>query len=254
MSPMALPDPPLPLLSHLAELRRRLLISAAVIILFGIAAYAWRETLVAAALLPARLQGLVIYYTAPQEAFVGTLMLSFVAGLVAGSPVVLYHALAFSHAALTARERRAGWALLPIASVLFIAGALFSYLIAVPVTLAFLTSQTGAVTPLLTFSSLLSFEASLVLGMGLVFLAPVVVAVLVRTGIADVRTLARGRPYVLVAALALAAVLTPPDIFSQLVLAVPFLLLFEAGLLAARISDLGTKGPARKGMRKIGVG
>lgn len=227
-----------PLMEHLVELRRRLLWSlAAVAVGFGICLY-FAETIFGFLVQPllAAGQGKIIY-TDIFEAFFVEVKVAFFAAMMLAFPVIATQLWRFVAPGLYAREQRAFLPFLLVTPLLFGLGAALAYYFAMPVALQFLLSYEGDVggieqEALPAVGNYLSFATRFLFGFGIAFLLPVLIMLLERAGIVTRAQLVSGRRYAIVAAFAAAAVLTPPDPVSMLILAVPLMLLYEGSLLA----------------------
>ena len=226
-----------PLLEHLIELRRRLLFSfAALGVAFAICLYFARpifaflvQPLVAAG------QGKVIY-TQIFEAFFVEIKVAFFAALMAAFPILANQLWQFVAPGLYKKEKRALLPFLLATPLLFTLGAAMAYYVAIPVALHFLLSYQGDLggiqqEALPAVGNYLSFVMQFLFGFGIAFLLPVLIMLLERAGIVTRSQLVRFRRYAIVANCAIAAVLTPPDIGSMLLLAVPLILLYELSLI-----------------------
>lgn len=151
-------------------------------------------------------------------------------------PAVLYQIWAFVAPGLYKHERRLVAPLLAMSSLLFYAGIAFAYYVVFPVIFAFFTSVAPeGVTIATDISSYLDFVLKLFFAFGVAFEIPIAVVLLCYTGATDVQSLAKKRPYIIVTAFTLGMLLTPPDVISQTLLAVPMWLLFESGLVMAKL-------------------
>ena len=185
--------------------------------------------------------------TSAQEPFLFLLKISGYFALVIGSPVLIYQLWQFVAAGLYVKERRMVGRSVPISLALFASGVVFGYFIAVPYGLYFLIT---AFPPeqmqfLASMSEYLSLLTLLTLALGFVFQLPLIMNVLVRTDLVPRSTFAGHRRHFIVGAVILAAMLTPPDPYTQLMLAVPMMILFEVGLLWTRFYS-GADGPAEE--------
>ncbi len=232
-----------PLMEHLIELRRRMLWSlAAVAVGFGACLYYAKpifgflvQPLLAAG------QGKIIY-TDIFEAFFVEVKVAFFAAMMLAFPVIATQMWRFVAPGLYAKEQRAFLPFLLVTPVLFTLGAALAYYFAMPVALQFLLSYEGNVggieqEALPAVGNYLSFATRFLFGFGVAFLLPVLLMLLERAGIVSRDQLVAGRRYAIVAAFAVAAVLTPPDPVSMLILAVPLMLLYEGSLLALWFSQ-----------------
>ncbi|ARS27435.1 twin-arginine translocase subunit TatC [Sphingomonas sp. KC8] len=227
-----------PLLDHLVELRRRLLWSfAALGAAFAICLY-FAKPIFAFLVQPLLRAGQgKLIYTNIFEAFFAEIKVAFFAAIMLAFPVVANQMWQFVAPGLYAKEKRALLPFLGITPVLFLAGAAMAYYVAMPVALHFLLSYQGNVggvsqEALPGVGNYLDFVTKFIFGFGVAFLLPVLLMLLERAGIVTRDQLKAGRRYAIVAAFAIAAVLTPPDVVSQLILAVPLVLLYELALIA----------------------
>lgn len=188
----------------------------------------------------------VLRSLSPPETFLISLRLSILAGLIASLPLVLYFAARFLLPALKPEEKKYLLPAFLCGGGLFFAGVAFAYAVVLPLGLRFFWSYTLklGIRPEWTLENYISLVGKLTLGFGLVFELPVVVLLLAALGIVDYRTLRRKRPYVVVGILVLSALLTPPDVVTQVMMAVPLLILFEICVLLARLLFPGRAGGA----------
>lgn len=228
----------MPLLDHLIELRSRLLKSLLAIgLAFGVCLYYARpifsvlvQPLVAAG------QGKLIY-TQLFEAFFVEIKVALFAAMMIAFPVIANQLWKFVAPGLYRQEKRALLPFLLATPVLFAIGACFAYFITIPIALKFLLGfqgQVGGVTQeaLPSVGNYLSFTMQFIMAFGIAFLLPILLMLLERSGIVTRDQLVSARRYMIVAAFAIAAVFTPPDILSQLLLAIPLVLLYELSLFA----------------------
>jgi sec-independent protein translocase protein TatC len=233
-----LDDSKAPLLDHLIELRRRLLWSfAAIGVAFGVCLYFAKPifAFLVQPLLKAG-QGRLIY-TNIFEAFFVEVKVAFFAALMIAFPVISNQIWRFVAPGLYANEKKAFLPFLALTPLLFILGGALAYYVAMPVALHFLLSFQGDVggvqqTALPGVGNYLDFTTRFIFGFGVAFLLPVLLMLLERAGIVTRTQLKSGRRYAIVGAFVVAAVLTPPDVVSQLLLAIPLGLLYEVSLLA----------------------
>ena len=227
-----------PLLDHLIELRRRLLWSfGALAISFGVCLYFARPIFgfLVQPLLAAGQNQLI--YTAVFEAFFVEIKVAFFAALMVSFPIIANQIWRFVAPGLYSREKRAFMPFLLLTPFLFLSGAALAYYVAMPWALHFLLGYQGNVggvqaTALPGIGNYLDFATRFLFGFGVAFLLPVLLMLLERAGLVTRQQLKRGRRYAIVAAFVVAAVLTPPDVVSQLLLAMPLVLLYEFSLIA----------------------
>lgn len=190
--------------------------------------------------LPAGAQLIAVEVASP---FFAPLKLAFFAALVLSMPWLLYQAWAFVAPGLYRREKRLAFPLLASALLLFYAGCAFAFFIVLPSVFGFLTMVTPEGVAMMTdINAYLDFVLVIFLAFGLSFELPVALVILVLMGWVTPAQLREARGYAIVGIFILAAVITPPDVISQLMLAIPMCLLYEAGILASRM--LSPRGPA----------
>jgi sec-independent protein translocase protein TatC len=227
------------LMSHLLELRDRLVrATLAVVLCFMPAAYFQNElfTVVAQPLLEKLPEGTSLIATGIISPFMTPLKLAFYVALFAAMPVVIYQLWAFIAPGLYKKEKRFAMPLLFSAVLLFYVGALFAYFFVFPVMFGYLvgTAPEG-VKYMADITSYLDFVITMFFAFGIAFEMPIAVILLVITGVVKVESLANNRGYVLIGIFVVAAFLTPPDAISQSIMAVPMYLLYEGGLAVARV-------------------
>jgi sec-independent protein translocase protein TatC len=229
------------LISHLLELRDRLLRAfLAVILAFVPTAFFANEifTFVAQPLIDQLPKGASLIATSVISPFMTPFKLAFFVALFTAMPVVLYQVWAFVAPGLYRHEKRFALPLLVSSIILFYVGIAFAYFAVFPVMFQFFASTTPAgVTMMTDITSYMDFVLTMFLCFGLAFEVPVVVVLLVLTGLVKVEKLAEIRGYVLIGIFVVAAVLTPPDAISQTIMAVPMYLLYEGGLAMARLMN-----------------
>jgi sec-independent protein translocase protein TatC len=233
-----LDDTAAPLMEHLVELRRRLIWSfVAIGVAFGGSLYFARPIFgfLVQPLLRAG-QGKLIY-TNIFEAFFTEVKVAFFSALMIAFPVIANQIWQFVAPGLYAKEKKAFLPFILITPVLFTLGASLAYFFAMPVALHFLLSfqgNVGGVTQeaLPGVGNYLDFSMRFIFGFGVAFLLPVLLMLLERAGLVTRAQLKSGRRYAILAAFILSAVLTPPDVLSQFMLAIPLILLYEISLIA----------------------
>ncbi|TDJ03147.1 MAG: twin-arginine translocase subunit TatC [Deltaproteobacteria bacterium] len=233
-------DTPRPLIDHLHELRRRLFwILGTWAIFAGIAGYWVKdvfELLMGPAIGPVRAHGHKLIVIAPPELFFTYVKSALLAGFVVSIPMTLYQIWTFVSPGLYKNERRFAMPFVLATSMLFFSGCAFGYFVAFPnVFEYFLSLEADYVTTSWTTNTLFSFMSRLYLAFGISFQLPVVMFFLALAGITRPEALARGRKYAVVVMFAASAVLTPPDIVSQVMLALPLCVLYESGIWISRV-------------------
>lgn len=227
------------LISHLMELRDRLLRAViAVFVLFIPCAFFSDRlfTLIALPLMQKMPQGTSMIATSVVAPFMAPLKLALLAGLFLAMPYVLYQAWAFVAPGLYRHEKRFAIPLMVSSVVLFYAGVAFAYFVVFPLMFAFLTSAAPAGVQVMTdMSNYLDFVLLLFFAFGIAFEIPIATVLLASTGLVRIETMTKNRGYVILGIFIVAAFLTPPDALSQSFMAVPMYILYELGIVMSRI-------------------
>jgi len=226
-----------PFLSHLLELRTRLVRSLIVVLVAFLCIYPFYDTLFTIVSEPLRavLPGGELMAIKVAGPFLIPMKLSLVAAIFIAIPYLLFQIWSFVAPGLYRHERKLVWPLMISSTLLFYLGAAFAYFVVLPLVYSFF----AGVTPLGVnyqpdIGEYLDFVLTMLLVFGIAFEVPVATLLLIRTGATTRQALAAKRPYVIVAAFAVGMVLTPPDIISQVMLAIPVWMLFELGLILSR--------------------
>lgn len=226
------------LISHLVELRQRLLRAVvAVIVLFIPCAFFQDQlfTLVAMPLIEKMPQGTSMIATSPVAPVMVPLKLAFMAGVFLAMPYVLYQVWAFVAPGLYRNEKRFAIPLVISSILLFYAGIAFAYFVVFPLMFTFLTSTAPQGVQMMTdMANYLDFILLLFFAFGVAFEIPVATVLLAATGMVRIETMTKNRGYVLLGIFVIAAFLTPPDAISQSFMAVPMYLLYEVGIILSR--------------------
>jgi len=224
-------------ISHLIELRRRLLRSILAVLLVFLCLLPWAKelyTLLAHPLLAVLPQGGHMIATDVVGVFLVPLKVALLTALLITLPYVLYQTWAFVTPGLYAHEKRLVLPLVTASFLLFLAGMAFAYFLVFPLVFRFMSSiAPEGVAWMTDIDKYLSFTLTMFVAFGVTFEVPIVIVLLVHMGAISVEKLREIRPYMIVGAFVAGAVFTPPDVISQLMLAVPLWLLYEAGIVAA---------------------
>jgi sec-independent protein translocase protein TatC len=243
----ALPDKPEPeeqlaegtLMSHLLELRSRIMKAVLAVIAVFIALTPWMNDVfefVSKPLREALPEGSEMIVTDVAAPFLTPMKTTFFVAVFIAMPVVLFQVWQFVAPGLYKREKRFAVPLMLSSIVLFYTGIAFAYFIVFRVMFAFFASVTpGGVEMTPDISAYLSFVLGIFLAFGLAFEVPIATVMLIWSGLVSVKALKKARPYVFLGAFVVGMFLTPPDVFSQTLLAIPMYCLYEAGLVMARI-------------------
>ena len=226
------PQGAMSLIGHLEELRRRLITMIAAIAIGSIVCYFYAAEITGLITAPAG----KLYYMNPAEAFFSYLKVSFFAGFLLALPVVMYQLWAFIVPAMTNNERTAGVFLVPASIILFFIGLIFSYYLVLPAGIKFFMGfATENLQPMFSIGQYLSFVISFLLPFGFIFELPLFILVMARVGIISSTFLVAKRKMVLVLSFVIGAVISPtPDVFSQTMVAVPIILLYEISILIVK--------------------
>jgi sec-independent protein translocase protein TatC len=223
-----------PLIEHLIELRTRIVRAAMVMLVAFLALFHWSGDLyhlLALPMLKTLPQGGQMIATDVTATFFVPLKVTGMAAFLLTLPHTLFQAWAFVAPGLYRHEKRLVMPLIVSSFVLFVIGMAFAYFLVFPVVFGFMAAATPAGVAMMTdIDKYLGFVLGMFLAFGVTFETPVVVMVLVRMGLVSVAKLRDARPYVIVASFVIAAVVTPPDVLSQTMLAVPLWLLYELGV------------------------
>lgn len=225
-------------ISHLIELRNRLLRALLATLVVFLALVPWSANvydLLALPMIATLPPGTKMIATGVITPFMVPMKVTLLAAFVIALPVILYQAWAFVAPGLYAHEKKFGIPLVIGSTVLFLAGIAFCYFFVFNTVFKFIAEfAPQSITPAPDIEQYLSFVMTMFLAFGITFEVPVAVILLVRFGVVDLVKLKEARSYVIVGAFVIAAVVTPPDVISQFLLAVPMCLLYELGLLLAR--------------------
>ena len=234
MSASADTDQEMPLVAHLTELRTRLLRCVVAVLVIFAALFSFAQEIYALVAAPLRAylpEGATMIATGVASPFLTPFKLTLIVALFLSIPVILHQVWGFIAPGLYAREKRIAIPLLVSSILLFYAGMAFAYFLVFPIIFGFFASVTPEGVAMMTdIGQYLDFVLTLFFAFGVAFEIPVATFLLIWVGIVDVQTLRNSRPYVIVGCFVVGMFLTPPDVFSQTLLAVPMWMLFEAGL------------------------
>ncbi len=234
-------------ISHLVELRNRLVRAVAAVGVLFVALFLWPGSgpiydVLALPLMNALPQGAKMIATGVITPFMVPVKVTALLAFMVALPWVLYQAWAFVAPGLYENERRFALPLVVASTVLFFLGVGFCYFFVFGKVFAFIHDfAPKSITPAPDIEAYFSFVITMFLAFGITFEIPIVVVVLVRMGLVSLEKLREARPYVVVGAFVVAAIVTPPDVLSQFMLAVPMCILYEAGLFLARFINVRAK-------------
>lgn len=231
-------DTPQPLVAHLTELRDRLLRAILAVLVVFLVLFPFANpiyTFISEPLRELLPEGSTMIATEVASPFLTPFKLTLVLALFAAMPVVLFQIWGFVAPGLYQREKRIAFPLLASSVLLFYGGAAFAYFVVFPLVFAFFTSVGPSDVAVMTdINSYLNFVLKLFFAFGIAFEVPIAAVILIWTGITTPAKLARSRPYIIVGCFVFGMLLTPPDVISQSLLAIPMWMLFELGLFLGR--------------------
>lgn len=224
------------LIQHLDELRKRLIYSVIVLAGFALVTYNFSELIVKDMVNKA--PDMTFVFIAPAELFMVYIKIALIGAIVLSLPFILYNVWMFLSPGLEKNEKKIILLSLLSGGLLFVLGAIFGYMVTLPITIKFFGDfSLDEVQSMISFSNYLSFAITMVFSFGLIFELPILMVLLVQFGIVKTSFLKTNRKMMVLVIFVVAAVLTPPDIISQTLLALPMLLLFEVGIFFANITE-----------------
>ena len=232
-------DEKIPFTGHLEELRKRLVACFIAIGIGFVVSYGFKEKLfeiLSHPLISVMGADDKMIFTGLPEAFFTYLKVALLSGFMLAAPVILYQFWMFVAPGLYQKEKRLLVPIVLLSSVFFVGGALFGYFIVFPFGFKFfLGFASETIKPLPSMREYLSFSSKLLLAFGLVFELPLIITFLAKLGLVSVDFLKKNRKYALILFFAGSAILTPPDVVTQIMMAVPLMLLYEISILGARV-------------------
>ncbi len=230
---MSTDTPKLSLMDHLRELRNRMVVGVAAVFVGAVIAFIFYKQIFNVLEYPAR--NITFTTVDMMERATSIMIVAVVGGIILAMPVLVYEAIMFLAPALTRREKKWFFLIIPWVFVMFLGGCAFGFLVLAPWTMNFLASFGNSVAEYFPrIGNYIGFLSKLVLLTGVLFEMPVISTFLARIRVLKPQWLTRGRPIAVVLAFIVGAVLTPPDPVSQAILAVPLLLLYELSILLAK--------------------
>lgn len=227
-------DKKLTLIQHLAELRKRLFVILLIAIVSSFISYFYVDRLITEVLKLAQRMNLV--YLTPPELFIACIKISLVTGLIVSSPLIFYQIWLFIKPGLMLEEKKYILISLYAGVFFFILGITFAYKVILPVTINFFIGfEVEGIKPMISFGNYIGFISSILFSFGLVFEMPMIVVTLTKFKLISPEILKKNRKMVVLVIFVVAAILTPPDIISQVLLAMPMLLLFELSIFLSSL-------------------
>src|SRR2546428_6871349 len=230
-------DDKMPFLEHLGELRTRIMRSLFWLLGGTFVAMFRAEQITDYLARPVTKLGYKLVFTAPAEAFWVQMKVALIVGLFLAAPGILWQVWAFIAPGLHQHERKYAIPFVLIGSVMFLAGGAFSLFVVTPYAIAFLLSYAReTLQPMITLENHIDFLLKFTLAFGAVFELPLAITLLARMGLVTAKMLAKNRKYAILGAFIAGAVLTPtPDAFNQTLMAGPLIILYEVGIVCARV-------------------
>ncbi len=229
----------LPFTAHLEELRERLIKASIAVGVGFLVSYFFSQRifrLLMEPLLKTLPPDSSLIFTGVAEAFFTYLKVSLVAGIFLASPVIIYQLWAFVAPGLYQEERRLLIPVVILSALFFVGGSLFGYFVVFPFGFRyFMSFATDIIKPMPSVKEYFSFSVKLLFAFGLTFELPIFIFFLSRMGMVDHRMLSTYRKYAILLIFSFAAVITPPDVLSQIMLALPMIILYEMGIIVARL-------------------
>jgi len=230
-----------PFLSHLEELRKRLVICAIGVGAGFVIAYIFSERLFQLLVAPLKAvmpEGDQLIFTNLPEMFFAYIKVAFIAGIMAAAPLIFYQLWMFIAPGLYQKEKKMAIPFVISSTILFVGGALFGYFVVFPFGFKFFIGFSNEyVKALPSVKQYFSFSIKLLFAFGIVFELPVIIFFLSKMGIVTPQFLSQKRKYAILLTFALAAILTPPDVITQCMMAGPLIVLYEIGILVSRIAQ-----------------
>ena len=231
-------DEKLTFTSHLEELRKRIIICIIAVALGFSVSYFFAEQIFSVLVKPLKEElppDSLLIFTALPEAFFAYLKLSLFSGIILASPVILWEVWCFVAPGLYDHEKRYVYPFVTFSTLFFAAGVLFGYIVVFPISFKFLISYgSELIKPLPSIKEYLSFSCKMLLAFGIIFELPLFVLFLAKIGIIDDKMLRSKRKFAILGVFIVAAILTPPDAVSQVLMALPLIILYEISILVAK--------------------
>jgi sec-independent protein translocase protein TatC len=229
----------IPFTGHLEELRRRLIVCFSAVGIGFVLSYGFKEKLfqiLTRPLISVMKTGDKLIFTGLPEAFFTYLKVAFLSGIILATPIIFYEFWMFVAPGLYNKEKRLMFPIVFLSTLFFVGGSFFGYFIVFPYGFKFfLGFASETIQPLPSMREYLSFASKLLLAFGLVFELPLVITFLAKLGIVSVSFLKKNRKYALLLFFVGAAILTPPDVVTQVMMALPLMVLYEISIVGARI-------------------
>ena len=230
-------DDKMPFLEHLGELRTRIVRSLIALMIGTVIALIWSERVVDWLARPVTQLGYELVFTAPAEAFWVQMKVGLILGLFISSPAILWQVWSFIAPGLHEHEKKYAAPFVVLGSLMFCLGGFFSLRVVTPSAIGFLLGYARpGLKPMITIENHIDFLLKFTLAFGAVFELPLAITLLSRMGVVTAKMLSRNRKYAILGAFIAGAILTPtPDAFNQTLMAGPIIILYEVGIICARL-------------------
>jgi len=229
----------IPFTGHLEELRRRLIVCFSAVGIGFVLSYGFKEKLfqiLTRPLISVMKTGDKLIFTGLPEAFFTYLKVAFLSGIILATPIIFYEFWMFVAPGLYNKEKRLMFPIVFLSTLFFVGGSFFGYFIVFPYGFKFfLGFASETIQPLPSMREYLSFASKLLLAFGVVFELPLIITFLAKLGMVSVSFLKKNRKYALLLFFVGAAILTPPDVVTQVMMALPLMVLYEISIVGARI-------------------
>ncbi|MGA1864036.1 MAG: twin-arginine translocase subunit TatC [bacterium] len=228
-------DEKVPLTSHLGEIRFRLIRVIILLSVVFVICFYLSESILDIIRKP--ISGYNLVFLSPTEAFFAHLKLGFFTALALTIPFILYHLWEFISPGLKIKEKKHTLPFVILSTISFISGALFAYFLILPFGLGFLLKyKTNALTPNITIGNYIGFAFRLILVFGIIFELPLIIFFLTKIGIVKPTMLTKNRKYAILIIFIASAILTPPDVVTQILMAIPLIFLYEISVIGCRVA------------------
>ncbi|MFW6309202.1 MAG: twin-arginine translocase subunit TatC [bacterium] len=223
------------LIEHLAELRSRIIITIALIFLCTIGSYVFVDKIIAFLTAPA---GREMVFLSPTEAFLARIKVAIFTGILISLPVIFFQGWRFLLPALKNNEKKYFYIIFPLSLVFFFGGLVFGFMVVIPFAIRFFLSfASESLVPMFSLHNYLSFIISVLIPFGIIFELPLIVSVMTKLHLISSSFLRKQRKFAIILIFIIGAILTPPDIVSQMLMAGPLLLIYEGSIIIARIIE-----------------
>lgn len=223
------------LIEHLAELRNRIIVTIIIIFLCAIGSYVFVDKIISFLTAPV---GKEMVFLSPTEAFLARIKVAIFSGLLISLPVTFFQGWSFLLPALKNNERKYFYIIFPLSLIFFFGGIVFGFLVVVPFAVKFFLSfASESLVPMFSLHNYLSFIISVLIPFGIIFEIPLLVSLMSKMNLITSSFLRRQRKYAIILIFVFGAILTPPDIVSQMLMAGPLLLIYEGSIIIARIIE-----------------